>query len=152
MIACRRVLRLGFARGREDETHAAAGHAAEHPEAPEIRAELRAHLLDEPLGVVGGGPRDDRLDRALEIARRHRADRGDVAVAQGVEDLREDAERFLPAGPFGGGAQQIFLRHHLEDRPDVLRHAAVDEHERILQALAGFGGDFVAREDVMRAA
>ncbi len=59
-------------------------------------------------------------------------------VAQRVEDFIEDAERFLPALPFGGGAEQIFLRHHLEDRPDVLRHAAVDEDERILQALAGF--------------
>ena len=32
------------------------------------------------------------------------------------------------------GAQQIFLGDHLEDGADVLRHAAVDEHEALLQA------------------
>jgi hypothetical protein len=37
------LLRLGLSRGREDEAHAAAGHSAEHPEAPEVRAEFRAH-------------------------------------------------------------------------------------------------------------
>ena len=130
--------------------HSAAAHFTEHPETPKVRAELRAHLLDEPLGVIRRSPRDDRLDRALEILRGHCADLCDVAVAKRLQDLRENPERLLPSLPLRGGTEQVFLRHHLENRPDVLRHAAVNEHERILQSLARLGGDFVLRENVVR--
>ena len=37
--------------------------------------------------------------------------------------------------PFGLRAQQIFLGDHLENRADVLRHAAVHQHEALLQSL-----------------
>ena len=41
--------------------------------------------------------------------------------------------RLLPAAPLGLGAQQVLLGHHLQDRADVLRHAAVDQHQALLQ-------------------
>ena len=41
----------------EDEAHAAAGHAAQHPEAPESLAEFGAHAFDESLGESGWWPR-----------------------------------------------------------------------------------------------
>ena len=40
MSFCRNALALGLALRRENEAHAAAGHAAEHPETPEILAEI----------------------------------------------------------------------------------------------------------------
>ena len=42
--------------------------------------------------------------------------------------------------PFGFRAQQVLLGDHFEDGTDVLRHAAVHQHEALLQFLAGFGG------------
>ena len=41
MISCNRCCASRLAFRVENESHAAAGHAAEHPEAPEIRAEFR---------------------------------------------------------------------------------------------------------------
>ena len=39
-----------------------------------------------------------------------------------------------------------YFRDHLQNRADVLRHAAVPEHERILQFLPCRGGDAIAAE------
>ena len=148
-----RVLQLAFRRGhdllqpplrfrlplrREDESHAAARHAAEHPEAPKAGAELRANLFDQGLRVVRARPRNDRLDRTLEILRRHRAHRPDVASAERAENLVENAERLAATFPLGFRAQQILLRHHLQNRTDILRHAAVNEHETLLQLASRF--------------
>ncbi len=67
--------------------------------------------------------------------------------AKGGEDLVEDAVGLLAGDPFRLAAQQIFLGDHLEDGADVLRHAAVDEHERILELLPGVGGHVVVRRE-----
>ena len=48
----------------------------------------------------------------------------------------------LPRLPLGVGTQQVLLGDHLEDRADVLRHAAVDEHEAVLQLPARLRRDF----------
>ena len=71
--------------------------------------------------IVWSGPKKLRVVAAPMRATSPARKRG--------EDFVEDAERLLPAVPLRLGAEQIFLRHHLEDRPDVLRHAAVDEDE-----------------------
>ena len=73
-----------------------------------------------------------------------------IARAKRIEDLRKDAERFLPALPFRGGAQQILLGHHLENGADVLRHAAVHEHEANPASAAAPSSEISSRrKDVM---
>ena len=62
-------LRFGLARWIENESHAAARHPAEHPEAPEILAELLLRAGDEGFRVEVRGPGDDGLQRAAEIFR-----------------------------------------------------------------------------------
>ena len=44
-----------------------------------------------------------------------------------IDDLVEDPARLLPADPLGLGAQQVLFGDHLEDRSNVLCHAAVDQ-------------------------
>ena len=63
---------------REHEPHAAPGHAAEHPEAPEVIAEPAADAVDEQLRVRVGRPRDEGLERAEEVARRRAPESADV--------------------------------------------------------------------------
>ena len=94
-------LGLHFPLRRKDETHAAAGHPTEHPEAPEIGTEFGFALLDEPLGEVVGGPRDDGLQRLPEIARGGLADAADIPSSKCIDDLIQDSERLLAARPFG---------------------------------------------------
>jgi hypothetical protein len=53
-------LRLAF--WAEKESHTAAAHAPEHPEAPEIVAEFFANTVDQRVGVEVGGPRNDGLE------------------------------------------------------------------------------------------
>ena len=57
-------------------------------------------------------------------------------VFKRVENAVEHAVGLLPGGPFRLAAQQVFLGDHFQDGPDVLGHAAVDEHERVLQFAA----------------
>ena len=97
------LLGLGFARWREHEPHPAARHAAQHPEAVEVLTKLGADLLNEALGVVGGGPGDDGLDRTFKITGGDGSDFGDVALAEGSDDFIEKAQSFLPGGPLGSG-------------------------------------------------
>ena len=56
---------------------------------------------------------------------------------------------FLACGPFGLAAQQVFLGDHLEDGADILRHAAVDEDQRVLELLPRGGGGVVVVEDAV---
>ena len=42
--------------------------------------------------------------------------------------------------------QQVFLGNHLKDWPDVLRHASVNKHERLLQARASLRRHAVVAE------
>ena len=120
----------------EQESHAAARHAAEHPEAPEIRAEFRTRAADQRLGIEVAGPRDDGLHGTVEIALGAGADGPDVAALQMAHDLVEDAHGLAAPLPLRFGAQQVLLRHHFQDGADVLRHAAVHQHQALLQLLA----------------
>ena len=63
-------LSLGLHLRGDNESHPAPRHAAEHPESPEPAAEPLAHPIDQGFGVDVGGPGDDGLDGAEEIARR----------------------------------------------------------------------------------
>ena len=47
----------------------------------------------------------------------------------------------LAGDPLGTAAQEVFLGDHFQDGADVLRHATVDEDERVLEFLAGVSGD-----------
>ena len=64
-----------------------------------------------------------------------------------AQDFVEDADGLPAALPLGLGAQQVFLGDHLENRPDVLRHAAVHQHEALLQLFARRLRNPVAGED-----
>ena len=46
-------------------------------------------------------------------------------------------------------AEQVFLGDHFQNRPHILRHAAMDENETVLQLLTSLLCDFFGREDVM---
>ena len=133
------LLRLGLALRIKNKTHAAAGHAAEHPETPEVRAEFRLHGRDERFGERIAGPRNDGLERLAKIARGQSAHTSHLPGFERRHDFVQQTDGLLAAGPFGAGTEQIFFRHHLENRPDVLRHAAMDEHEALLQPFAGSG-------------
>ncbi len=143
------LLRLGLAFGAEEKAHAAAGHAAEHPEAPEIVAERGAGALDQGVGVEVAGPGNDGLDGSVEVLLGAGADLADVAAFEVAHHFVQDADGLLPSGPLGFGAQQVLLGDHFEDGADVLRHAAVDQHQALLQAVARGLRDFVEREDVV---
>src|SRR6185369_14840704 len=52
------------------------------------------------------------------------------------ENSLKNAQHAQPRLPLGLGTEQVFFRHHFENRADVLRHAAMDEHQTILKFLA----------------
>ena len=83
----------------DEEGHAAAGHAAEHQEAPEVVAEVGLRLGDDRLGEAVGDPGDDPLERPVPVLRRQAAERPDVGRADGLDDLIEDAEGLLAGLP-----------------------------------------------------
>ena len=76
------VLELVVALGGHEEGHAAAGHAAEHQEAPEVVAQGRAGLADDRLGELVGHPGDDPLERTVPVAGRPPAQAPDVRLAR----------------------------------------------------------------------
>ena len=49
--------------------------------------------------------------------------------------LVEDLQALEPGDPGLGIAKQVLRRDHVEDRPDVLRHPAVDHHQALGQSL-----------------
>ncbi len=94
------LLGFRFDLGIKDETHAAAGHAAQHPKAPEpVRIPLAA-LFDQQVGEAIGGPGDDRLQGALEVTRGDFADPLDVAILDRCDDLIQYLHRFAASFPF----------------------------------------------------
>ena len=133
----------------KDKTHAAAGHAAQHPEAPEIPAELRARLLDQPVGVEVARPGNDRLDRPAEIALGGLAYGLHIARLQMAQYPVQSSDGLLASRPLLFRAQQILLRHHLQNRPHILGHAAVNQHQAGLQSLPGLLADLIPPEEVM---
>ncbi len=142
-------LRLFLDRGIEDESHAATGHAAQHPEAPETIAEFRTHMLDQALGVIGTCPGDNRFDRTEKVLGGQFTQFADIPLLQGLEDLVEESDRCLTRVPFLLAAQEVFLRNHLQDRAHVLCHAAVHEHEAVLQLVPRLLADFIGPDERM---
>ena len=100
------------------------------------RAELFLHACDERFGVVVAGPGDDRLKRLEEIAGGGVAD--GCAMSPSFSAARISSRMPIaccrPAHS-ASAAQQVFLGDHLQNRPDVLRHAAVHQHQTVLQVL-----------------
>ncbi len=140
---------FGFDRRIEDESHPAAGHAAQHPKAPELVAVLFTALIDQRIGEAIGGPRNDRLQRSFEVGGGDFADAADVAVPDRIGDVVQDRHRFAASLPFAFAAQQVMLGHHFQNRPDVLRHAAVDQHQAVLDFLSRLRAGLVVAEHMM---
>ncbi len=111
----------------KDESHAAAAHAAEHPESEKLLAEPFTDPVDHGLSVQVRRPRNDGLDRAEKVARCRRADGRNISGTQRLDDFIQNFHRFLAGLPLGLGAEEVFLRHHLQNRADVLRHATMDK-------------------------
>ena len=143
------LLRLQFMRGIEDESHAAAGHAAEHPEAPECWAKGLADFVNQSLGVEIVCPGNDGLDGTIKVALRGVADCADLPGAQVCNDFIEDCAGLQTASPLSLRPQQVALSHHFEDGPNILRHATVHQHQAVLQLLARVESDFRLRENAV---
>src|SRR5690606_32455886 len=94
-----KVLAVGLALRREDEAHAAAGHASEHPEAPEVLAELRADVRDQRLRVDVADPRDDVVERAEEVLRERAAEPANVALLELLDDPVDRIQSLLTRLP-----------------------------------------------------
>ncbi len=147
MMHCRRSCASALRCGLKMKTHAAARHAAEHPKAPEIRAELLAHAFDQSLGIEVAGPGNDGLygpERNCAAVQPPIARTSPSSRCASISSSSAMAWR-APL-PLGLGAQQIFLRDHLENRADILRHAAMYQDEALLQLLASLGGDLPLAE------
>ena len=69
------------------------------------------------------------------------------AGSDGVDDLVEDPQGLAPPLPLGLAPEQVLLRHHVQDRPHVLGHPAVDEDQALGQGLMEPGG--AAFEDLV---
>ena len=66
----------------EDKTHAAAGHAAQHPESLELIAVLRPTFLNQAFRVRIAAPGNNGLQRLVKVAMRGRSDSGNIAGFQ----------------------------------------------------------------------
>ena len=110
-------------------------------------AELALHPLDEGFGEEIGGPGNDGLNRAGEIpggGARPTPRRPRGASAARISSRM--ASMLRRAFHSASERSRYFSRDHFEDGADVLRHAAVDQHEAVLQFLARGGrGFFVGR-------
>jgi len=126
-------LGLRFSLRVEQESHAAAAHSPEHPEAPEIVTEFNASTVDQRGCVQIAGPGNDGLDRALEVALEATAERSDVAPLEMTGDLIKDCDGLLAADPLGFTAQQVLLGDHFKNGADILRHPTVDEDKALLK-------------------
>jgi hypothetical protein len=62
-------------------------------------------------------------------------------------DLIEDPDRLAAAEPLGFTPQQVLLSDHFENGTDILRHAAVNQHQALLKFLASFARNFGFGED-----
>ena len=62
-----------------------------------------------------------------------------LTAAECVENFVENSQHAAAGRPFGFGAEKILLGDHFENRPDILGHAAVNEHQAFLEPTARFG-------------
>ena len=98
-------------------------------------------------GIEIAGPGNDGLDGAGEVAVERGAQSANVAALEEPRDLIQDPDGLPSSQPFGFRAEQVLLGDHLEDGADVLRHAAMHQHQALLQPGAGFARDFGIGED-----
>ena len=105
-------LRLFFSLGRDNETHAAARHAAQHPESPEVLTKRLRGFLNELFRVEVCCPGNDCLNRAAKVSSGHFAQRLDVAFSECRQNIFQNPECLLAATPLAGGSQQVFFSHH----------------------------------------
>jgi len=89
------------------------------------------------------------LERAEEIGGERAAQRLHFSRGELAENLIERGNGLMPRGPLRLAAQQVFLRHHFEDRADILRHATVHEDQGFLQSFARRRRDAVRPEQGM---
>ena len=103
---------------------------------------LRARSI-RVLRVQIGGPRNDGLNRAVEVALQavRRARECHRAASWPVISI-EDSDCLAAAEPLRLAAQQVLLSDHLKNGTDILRHAAVNQHQALLKFLAAFARDF----------
>ncbi len=73
----------------------------------------------------------------------------DIAGAQLRQNLVEYLDRVAAGCPLVRRTQQIPFGYHLENRADILRHAAVYQDETALQFVARLFGNFGGAENVM---
>src|ERR1035441_9915912 len=78
----------------------AAGHAAKHPEAPEILAEFGARAADQRICIEVAGPGNDGLYGSVEVLLRTRPDGSDIALLQVAHHFIENTDGLLAALPF----------------------------------------------------
>ena len=77
------------------------------------------------------------------------AQAANVPPLQVRNDVVENVTGFQPALPLLFGAKQVFFRHHFENRTDILRHAAVDQHQALLKLLARFRRHLLGAENLV---
>ena len=130
---------FGATVGRDEESHPAARHSAEHQEPPVVVAEPRFRPRDDRFGELVADPGDDLLERPFPILGREPADASHVVAAHRRDDVFEDVESMAARPPFAVAAQQVLGRHHVEDRPDVLGHPPVDQDKAGRQGIAEVG-------------
>src|SRR5215471_2578696 len=93
--------------------------------------------LNQAFGKAVRCPWDDSLDRLEEVLCRRRTDPSHVALPQISKNILENSQHGLPRSPFFRRTQQVFFCYHFEDGPNVLRHAAVNQNEALLELAPG---------------
>ena len=102
--------------GVKQESHPASRHAPQHPESPELLAELRSCHLYKRLGKQIVAPGNDCLQGAKEVACRDSSDCPHVTLMKCLHDFIQDGDGLLPSLPLRIAAQQILLGNHLQNR------------------------------------
>src|ERR1019366_1052547 len=108
-----------------------------------------ARAADQGVGIQVAGPRNDGLYRSIEVLLGTRPNGADIAILQMAHYFIENTDGLLAAKPFRLRPQQVFFGHHLQDGPHVLRHAAVHQHQALLQFLARRLPDAIDAEDLV---
>ena len=112
-------------------------------------AKRSARLLYQTVRVEVACPRYDRLYRPLEVAFSSRPNSLYVTRLQMPQYLVQSTDRLLSTRPLLFRAQQILLRHHLQDRPNVLRHASMHQDQARLQRLPRLLADLVSSKEMV---
>jgi len=117
---------------RHHEPHPAARHAAQHPESPVGTAQCFPCTVDDGFHIEIRCPGDDGLDGAEKVTRGRLRQGGHGSIAQHGQHLIQNVASLLAGLPLGRRTQQIALGYHLQDRPHVLGHPPVNQHQALL--------------------